>query len=43
MIDLYTASTPNGWKVSITLEELNIPYNIIPIDLIKGEQKESSF
>jgi len=43
MIDLYTASTPNGWKVSITLEELNIPYNIIPVDLIKGEQKESSF
>ena len=43
MIDLYTASTPNGWKVSITLEELNIPYNIIPIDLIKGEQKKSSF
>ncbi len=43
MIDLYTASTPNGWKVSITLEELNLPYNIIPIDLIKGEQKESSF
>ena len=43
MIDLYTASTPNGWKVSITLEELNIPYNIIPIDLIKGEQKEPSF
>ena len=36
MIDLYTASTPNGWKVSITLEELNIPYNIIPIDLVKG-------
>ena len=43
MIDLYTASTPNGWKVSITLEELNIPYNIIPIDLTKGEQKKSSF
>ncbi|MFL2843981.1 MAG: glutathione S-transferase family protein [Alphaproteobacteria bacterium] len=43
MIDLYTASTPNGWKVSITLEELNIPYNVIPIDLIKGEQKEKSF
>ena len=43
MIDLYTASTPNGWKVSITLEELNIPYNIIPIDLIKGEQKNHLF
>ena len=43
MIDLYTASTPNGWKVSITLEELNIPYNVIPIDLIKGEQKEPNF
>lgn len=43
MIDLYTASTPNGWKVSITLEELNIPYKVIPIDLIKGEQKEAAF
>ena len=43
MIDLYTASTPNGWKVSITLEELSIPYEVKEIDLIKGDQKKKSF
>lgn len=43
MIDLYTASTPNGWKVSITLEELSIPYKVKEIDLIKGDQKKKSF
>ena len=43
MIDLYTASTPNGWKVSIALEELALPYTVHRIDLQAGEQKESSF
>jgi|TARA_B110000014_G_C19949809_1_gene491479 glutathione S-transferase len=43
MIDLYTASTPNGWKASITLEELSIPYKVKEIDLIKGDQKKKSF
>ena len=43
MIDLYTASTPNGWKVSITLEELSMPYKVKEIDLIKGDQKIKSF
>jgi GST-like protein len=27
-IDLYTASTPNGWKVSVFLEEVGLPYNV---------------
>jgi glutathione S-transferase len=43
MIDLYTASTPNGWKVSITLEELSMPYKVKEIDLTKGDQKKKSF
>ena len=43
MIDLYTASTPNGWKVSITLEELSMPYKVKEIDLIKGNKKKKSF
>ncbi len=37
MIDLYTVDTPNGWKVSIALEELNLPYSVIPINLSKFE------
>ena len=43
MIDLYTAATPNGWKVSITLEELALPYEVHVIDLASGEQKQPSF
>ena len=39
MIDLYTSETPNGWKVSIALEELELPYEVRPIALSKGEQK----
>jgi GST-like protein len=40
MIELYTSPTPNGWKASITLEELEIPYEVTPIRLDKLEQKE---
>ncbi|CAB3754076.1 glutathione S-transferase family protein [Paraburkholderia solisilvae] len=43
MIDLYTASTPNGWKASITLEELALPYRVHAITLSKNEQKENWF
>jgi len=43
MIDLYTAPTPNGWKASITLEELELPYRVHPVDLSKGVQKEPWF
>ena len=39
MIDLYTAATPNGHKVSIALEELALPYTLKVLDLAKGEQK----
>ncbi|QFI55017.1 glutathione S-transferase family protein [Aeromonas simiae] len=43
MIDLYTAATPNGFKVSIALEELGLPYNVIPLDLSALEQKKPEF
>jgi glutathione S-transferase len=40
MLDLYTAPTPNGWKVSILLEELGLPYEVKPIRLDRLEQKQ---
>lgn len=43
MIELYTASTPNGWKASVTLEEIGMPYNVHAIDLGKAEQKQPEF
>jgi GSH-dependent disulfide-bond oxidoreductase len=43
MIDLYTAATPNGHKVSITIEELELPYNVHALDLSLGEQKQPWF
>lgn len=43
MIDLYTSATPNGWKASITLEELGVPYTLHPISLSKQEQKTPEF
>lgn len=43
MIDLYTAATPNGHKVSIALEELALPYTLKVLDLAKGEQKTPAF
>ena len=43
MIDLYTWPTPNGFKVSIMLEEVGLPYNVIPIDITKGDQFDADF
>ena len=43
MIDLYTAATPNGHKVSIALEELALPYTLKTLDLSKNEQKTPTF
>jgi glutathione S-transferase len=40
MIELFTAATPNGWKASITLEELGMEYRVRPISFDKKEQKE---
>jgi GST-like protein len=38
-ITLYTAATPNGWKVSIALEEMGLPYEVRVIDFAANEQK----
>lgn len=43
MIELYTAATPNGWKVSIALEELGLPYQLKAIALENNEQKSPEF
>ena len=43
MIDLYTAATPNGHKVSIALEELGLPYELKVLNLAAGEQKQPAF
>ena len=43
MIDLYTAATPNGHKISIALEELALPYALHALDLAANTQKEPWF
>jgi GST-like protein len=43
VIDLYTWGTPNGRKASIMLEEVGIPYRVLPIDISKGAQHTPEF
>ena len=43
MIELYYAPTPNGWKITIMLEETQLPYKIIPVNLGKGDQFKPEF
>ena len=43
MIDLYSWSTANGRKISILLEEMNVPYNIFDVDITNDEQFEKKF
>ena len=43
MIDFYYWPTPNGWKVSILLEELRIPYKMVPLNIGKGDQFDPYF
>jgi GST-like protein len=43
MIDLYSWFTPNGRKVSIMLEETGLEYEVHPIDISKGDQKDLEF
>ena len=42
-LDLYYAATPNGWKISIMLEECELPYNLIPLGLGSGDQYKKEF
>lgn len=43
MLELYYWTTPNGYKVPIFLEELGLPYRLLPINIGKGEQFEPEF
>ena len=43
MISLYTSPTPNGWKASVALEELGLPYQVHAIDLLSGAQRAPDY
>lgn len=43
MIDLHYWPTPNGWKISIMLEECGLPYKLIPVNIGRGEQFKPEF
>ncbi len=43
MIDLHYWPTPNGWKVSIALEEMGLPYRVVPVDIGRGQQFTPEF
>ncbi len=43
MIDLHYWPTPNGWKVSIMLEETGLPYRLVPVNIGRGEQFKPDF
>jgi len=42
-IDLHYWPTPNGWKITIMLEETGLPYNVIPVNIGKGDQFKPEF
>ncbi len=42
-IDLFYWPTPNGWKISIALEEMGLPYNVIPVNISAGDQFKPEF
>jgi GST-like protein len=43
MIDLHYWPTPNGWKISIMLEETGLPYKVVPVNIGRGEQFKPEF
>jgi GSH-dependent disulfide-bond oxidoreductase len=42
-IDLYYWPTPNGWKITVMLEECRLAYNVIPVNIAKGDQFKPEF
>ena len=42
-IELYYWPTPNGWKISIMLEETGLPYTVLPVNIGKGDQFKPEF
>lgn len=42
-IELYAWNTPNGRKISVALEEMDLPYHVTPVDITKGAQFEAEF
>jgi GSH-dependent disulfide-bond oxidoreductase len=42
-IDLYYWPTPNGYKITIFLEEVDLPYNVVPVDIAAGDQFDPEF
>lgn len=43
MIDLHYWPTPNGWKISIALEEMELAYRVVPVNIHRGEQFDRHF
>jgi GST-like protein len=43
VIDLHYWPTPNGWKISIALEEMGLPYKVVPVNIGRGEQFKAEF
>lgn len=43
MIGLHTSATPSGWKATVTLEELALPYELHTVNLLDGEQHRAEF
>src|SRR5438067_12129691 len=42
-IELHTWNTPNGRKISVALEEMELPYKVFPVNITKGEQMAPDF
>lgn len=43
MLDLYYWPTPNGWKITVMLEELGVPYNLKYVNIMQGDQFAHAF